>query len=151
MIIRTRQLITALAFAASFVASQSSRAAEPQNDIDPWAWWTQNGELRIFDAKGTDQFWGIGHESIEWSGDVDFVGFSCAGRTVKAASIHFSHAAGDLDMRVYDFAGNQLGISQGYTDQERVDVSAFGKQLLVVKTYGWGGAMNEYGLTVECN
>jgi hypothetical protein len=53
-------------------------------------------------------------------------------------------------MYVYDLAGNLLGISQGVTDHERVDVSGFGIQLVVVKVYGYNGATNDYGLHIEC-
>jgi hypothetical protein len=151
MTIRARQLITALAFAASFVASQSSRASEPENGKEPWQWWISTGNLTIYNGSGTGKSWPVGYERIEYDGDVDYVGLTCNGRGVKAASIQFTHATGDIDMYVYDIGGNYLGRSQGITDQERVDVSAFGKQLVIVKAYGYNGAINDYGITVECN
>jgi hypothetical protein len=151
MTIRTHRLIAALAFAASFVATQSSRATEPQNDLGPWQWWVTTGDLTIYNSPNAQKSWAAGYERIDTSNDLDHEGAACNGRTVKAASITFSHAAGDIDMNVYDIAGNFLGYSHGVSNQERVDVSAFGQQLVVIEAYGYNGATNDYGVLVECN
>jgi hypothetical protein len=56
--------------------------------------------------------------------------------------IEFAHAAGDLDMTAFDAAGNQVAISQGTSDSERVAVPAGG----AVRVYGYQGATNRYRL-----
>lgn len=151
MIIRTRQLIAGLVFATSLVATQSSQATEPGNAWGPWQWWVSTGDLTIYNSPGSTKTWPAGYERIDNDTDVDHEGVSCNGRTVKAASIIFTHASGDIDMEVYDMAGNLLGYSRGVINQERVDVSAFGKQLVVIKAYGYQGAVNDYGVIAECN
>jgi len=147
---RIRRLITGLLFSAPLLASQTSQAIEPQNDQAPWKWWIQSNDITLYTAHDAGAGWSVGVESIASSSDVDYIYLACDGRPVRAASVDFTHARGDIDIYVYDLAGNLLGISQGVTDHERVDVSRFGTQLVVVKVYGYNGAINDYGLHIEC-
>jgi len=65
------------------------------------------------------------------------------------ATIHFSHADGDLDLAVHDpnEANRENRIST--TDDETVSVSATSAGRYYIRPYGYAGATNEYELTVE--
>lgn len=62
-----------------------------------------------------------------------------AGGTVK---VEFTHAAGDLDVEVYDAAGAKVGGSAGTTNTETVTVPAGG----TLRVFGYQGAQNTYRL-----
>jgi hypothetical protein len=60
--------------------------------------------------------------------------------------IEFSHAAGDLDLKV-SRGGTEVGTSQGTSDSEEVTASTAGTY--VVQVYGYSGAANTYRLVIE--
>lgn len=150
MTTRARRALTGFVLATSLLATQASQAIEPQNNQAPWKWWISAGDVTLYTAEALGAGWSIGVERIDSSSDVDHVYLACDGRPVTAAAVDFLHGSGDIDMEVYDLAGNYLGASRGVSDQERVDVRAFGMQMVVVKVYGYNGAINDYGLYAQC-
>jgi hypothetical protein len=60
----------------------------------------------------------------------------------------FSHAAGDLDLRLLDGAGTILGSSAGTTDSEMVTFCARDTGSIYAHVLGYGGAENPYTLSV---
>ncbi len=78
--------------------------------------------------------------------DVDhFAFFGGAARTI---TMTFSHAAGDLDLYVYDAAGVEVARSIGTTDVESV-TRDFGAGMFTVRVLGYQGATGGYALLVE--
>jgi hypothetical protein len=150
MTTRARRFLAGFVLTTSLVTAQASQAIEPQNNEAPWKWWISAGDLTLYTAEQLGAGWSIGVERIASSSDVDHVYLACDGRPVTAAQVNLNHASGDIDMEVFDLAGNYLGASRGVGDEERVDVKAFGKQMVVVKVYGYNGAINDYGLYAQC-
>jgi hypothetical protein len=64
--------------------------------------------------------------------------------------ISFDHSQGDLDMAVYDLAGNMLGISQGVTNQESVYLGSSAPKTVIVKVYGYNHATGAYRIYTGC-
>jgi len=74
-------------------------------------------------------------------GDVDWFFFGSA----TSVTIEFTHSDGDLDMSVYNAAGERLSISQGTSNSETVSVPSAGGY---VKVYGYDGATGDYTLSL---
>lgn len=80
-------------------------------------------------------------------GDVDH--FAFAGGATRTITLAFSHAAGDLDMYVYDAAsGAEVARSIGTTDVETI-ARAFGDGMFTIRVHGYQGATGDYTLSVE--
>ncbi len=54
----------------------------------------------------------------------------------------FAHAAGDVDIDLYDADGRLVGSCYGIGDSERIDVDAFAGQTFVLHAYVYGGGTN---------
>lgn len=78
--------------------------------------------------------------------DVDH--FAFVGGASLTITMTFSHAAGDLDIYVYDAAGVEVAKSIGTTDVESV-TRAFGAGMFTVRVLGYQGATGGYALLVE--
>jgi len=71
------------------------------------------------------------------------------GTSSSAVSLSFTHALGDIDMELYNAAGQRLRISNSITNSERVSLSGLSAGTYFVRVYGYLGAMNpDYSLTV---
>lgn len=82
-------------------------------------------------------------------GDPDFYRFDATiSDQVVVTLAGFSHAAGDLDLRVLDGAGAILGSSAGTTDMERVTYCARESGSVYAHVLGYGMATNPYTLNV---
>lgn len=85
------------------------------------------------------------------SRDADFFSFttSAAGTSSNSVSIAFTHAQGDLDMRLYNSAGTVVGSSGGSGNSETVSLSGLAAGTYTVEVFGYNGAINPgYSLTV---
>ena len=143
-----RRLVS-IAFAAAAVAwSVPGFALEPGNDKLPWNTFGSFDTSVYSSTGGASRF--QSYEQIASSTDVDYVVVTCAGRPVRSVSIEFTHAKGDLDMVAFDLAGAQLGKSNGTTNVEVVNVQGQGKQVVVMKVYGFQGATGAYDVVIGC-
>jgi hypothetical protein len=67
--------------------------------------------------------------------------------TVRLA---FTHAQGDLDLRVFNAAQSQLAISESTGDAEQVTVAVTAGQKYYFRVYGYSGAVSpSYSMTVD--
>jgi len=148
----------ALALAMVLVRPSLALASEPLNNTPPWfnpPGGAFKGDASVHTAT-TNASWGT-HEDMTLN-DVDYHVVSCGGLnghggTMSRVWIFFTHAQGDIDLKVYSTDGVLLGSSQGVTNTETVDVSAWGTGAVVMKVYGYNGVANAGGYSVEqdCN
>jgi len=140
-----------LLLTAAMTLSQPGLALEPHDNAAPWKWTYGYGNATLFVSKGAV---GWGAEDISSSSDVDYLVMACTGgapsRKIRYVSLNFSHARGDLELGVYDLAGNQLASSTGVSDSEFLDIGAFGAHVVVLKAYGYNGATGPYGVSLTC-
>jgi V8-like Glu-specific endopeptidase len=80
-------------------------------------------------------------------GDVDHFAFVSDGghRTLR---LSFQHAAGDLDLYLFDASGRLLGRSVGTTDREEL-AGAVAAGVITVRVVGYGGATGPYTLEIR--
>ncbi len=85
------------------------------------------------------------------SGDDDWFKFSLAGigQFGDALSIDFYHGFGDLDLALYDAAGNYISGSAGVTDNETIGLQGLLAGDYYAHVYGYSGASNNYSLTIN--
>lgn len=153
-------LLGATAFALVLAPPSSSFAAEPGNNTPPWSTISSTsfqGTAEVFTTTATScEFGSAG--AISSSTDVDYYILSCGGYqtgnslgTVKEIKLGYTHAKGDLDMRVYTTDGTYLGLSQGVTGTETYNVAAQKRGAVIIKVYGYLGALNpSYNVTLAC-
>lgn len=82
--------------------------------------------------------------SIDAGDDIDFYRVDAVAFT---ATLAFAHADGDLDLELIDGDGVRIARSQGTSDTETIAHSGAGPTWL--RVYGYGGAINDYTLSVE--
>ncbi len=132
-------------------------AAEPVDNNYPWMGPLPNGTLtQLETVTGYNGVQSVGASgpayAITTSTDADYYLGMCGGQTnVKKWRISFTHANGDLDIRVYRPDGLLLGTSAGVGNEEIVDVAAANEDAVVMKVYGFNGAKNTYGIQLFCN
>jgi hypothetical protein len=74
---------------------------------------------------------------------------TATGTAASRVGINFSHAQGDLDIRLYNAAGVQIGSSLGVTNAESISLSGRPAGTYYLRVYGYQGAENpNYTLTV---
>jgi hypothetical protein len=72
------------------------------------------------------------------------------GTTSNFVSTAFTHSAGDIDMKLFNSAGTQIGASEGSTNEERISLSGLASGTYYVQVFGYNGARNpSYSLTVN--
>jgi len=79
----------------------------------------------------------------------DYFAISAVAGATLTADLAFTAANGDLDMRLYDPAGTQVGISDGVGDTEQIVYPVAQSGTHYVHVYGYDGAQNTYSLTVS--
>lgn len=144
-----RRLFSGLLMGAFLLAPTPGDAMEPSNDQGTWKHPYGNIDLTFYTTAAPGSRWG-GVEAISSSSDVDHVLMACNGRNVTGVDIYLEPGTGDLDIYVYDLAGNLLGSSGGVTNFETVYLSAFTKQAVIIKVYGYLGATGAYHPAVYC-
>jgi hypothetical protein len=90
--------------------------------------------------------------SIHNSTDVDWFKFTLAtaGQLGDYASITFNHTAGDLDLELYNNAGQLLKSSTGIANIHTVDLKDLAAGTYALKVLGYGGATNSaYSLSIK--
>lgn len=94
----------------------------------------------------------ISNLTINNSTDADYFRFymPATGSAGDLVRIEFSHAAGDLDMRLLNSAGGVLSTSEGTSNIEQISLSGRAAGYYYVHVYGWNGATSpNYTLTVN--
>ncbi len=74
----------------------------------------------------------------------DFFKFTttAAGTSTSRIVMSFTHSAGDLDIILYNSAGQQLKISQGVTNTETISLSGLAAGTYTARVYGYRGVTN---------
>jgi hypothetical protein len=153
-------ILGAATFALVLARPTPSFAGEPGNNTPPWGTISNTsfgGTADVFTTTATSMDFG-GDYAITSSTDVDYYIVACGGYqtgnslgTVKEIKLGFTHAKGDLDMRVYSTDGTMLGGSYGFTDTETYNVAAQKRGAVIIKVYGFNGALNpKYNVILAC-
>jgi hypothetical protein len=93
--------------------------------------------------------------SIDTAGDVDHYQFKFTGAPAANDSIDaaFTHAAGDIDMRLYllnaDTTLSQVATSLSVDDNESISLQGLAAGTYVLKVYGTSNATNDYALAMD--
>ncbi|MBN1612354.1 MAG: hypothetical protein JW940_37330 [Polyangiaceae bacterium] len=147
-----KHMLGFLATLACFVVGQGSASAiEPIDDAAPlYAPYYHNSTTYV--ASHTTITWpATSHHVISTSTDNDYLVAACAKGIVTQVRIDFTHANGDLDMKVYQPVGTYLGVSQGVDNYEQFNTAQYDRNIFVMRIYGWNGATNSYSVTVKCS
>lgn len=139
---------------AMALAPSASFAGEPTNNTKPWyvGSTAYNGDASVYTSMQDNVAWGV-NESMT-AGDVDYLVVSCGNvgagyvGNVKSVRVSFTHAQGDIDMKVYRLDGTLIGQSTSTANLEILDVSAQKAGAVVVMVYGYLGAANAGGYSV---
>jgi hypothetical protein len=92
------------------------------------------------------------YNSLKMADTQDWYKFTMngAGTTANSVSIAFTHASGDLDMRLYNSAGTEVGSSTGTGNSETISLNGMAAGTYYVKVYGYNGALNpNYSMTIN--
>jgi hypothetical protein len=75
---------------------------------------------------------------------------SGTGTTANFVQIAFTHSQGDLELRLYNSSGTQIGSSEGATNTENISLNGLAAGTYYVQVFGYQGAINpNYSLTVN--
>ncbi|MFN5990091.1 MAG: pre-peptidase C-terminal domain-containing protein, partial [Dolichospermum sp.] len=94
----------------------------------------------------------IDNLSIHTSSDQDWFQFTIAnaGRESDYVRIEFTHSLGDIDLKLYDLNGNEVGSSTGIDDAEEISLDGLAAGTYRVKIDGYSSAVNpDYTLTIN--
>ncbi|MCC7334509.1 MAG: pre-peptidase C-terminal domain-containing protein [Pirellulaceae bacterium] len=119
--------------------SVSDDRFEPNNTF------AQAADLGVLTANHTEQ-------NLVMADAGDWYRFTMNGQGTSSnyVGVSFQHAAGDLDLEVYNSSGRRLGLSNGVTNSEVVSLSGLGAGTYFVHVYGYRGVTNpNYSLTVS--
>ena len=86
--------------------------------------------------------------SIHTSSDKDYFSFVPRKDGSFRIATQFSHASGNLDLTVYDAAGNVVGSSTTNTDNEQVTLSLNGRQRYYFRVHSSAGDTNTHGISI---
>ena len=88
--------------------------------------------------------------SIDAPGDDDYYAITPENSGTMTVGLAFQHAAGDIDLRVFNGAQTQLGQSESVSNTEQVSVQVTAGETYFVRAYGYNGAVNtDYTLTLD--
>lgn len=94
----------------------------------------------------------IGSLAMNDSADWFRFSLSAAGTAGARVAISFSHAQGDLDLRLYSSAGALLRTSDGTSGSESVSLSGLAAGTYYAQVYGYRGARNpNYSMTLAAS
>ncbi len=115
-------------------------AYEPNDTLD------QASDLGIVSGAKT-----IDNLTISSAADQDVFKFTTVSQATTAdyVQINFANAQGDLDLAIYDDAGNLLGKSNGNGNSETIYLNGLAPGTYVVQVYGYNGTTNQYSLTLN--
>ena len=79
-------------------------------------------------------------------GGPDYYGFELPAGKLLRVQVSFTHANGDVDVRLRDQAGEQVASSAGTEDGEEFEYTSETGGFHVLEVYGFRGVYNEYQL-----
>ncbi|WP_035367395.1 pre-peptidase C-terminal domain-containing protein, partial [Dolichospermum circinale] len=94
----------------------------------------------------------IDNLSIHTSSDQDWFQFTIANAGTESdyVRIEFTHSLGDVDLKLYDLNGNEVGSSTGINNAEEISLDGLAAGTYRVKIYGYNSAVNpDYTLTIN--
>ncbi|MFM6217212.1 MAG: pre-peptidase C-terminal domain-containing protein [Dolichospermum sp.] len=94
----------------------------------------------------------IDNLSLHTSSDQDWFQFTIAnaGRESDYVRIEFTHSLGDVDFKLYDLNGIEVGSSTSVDDAEEISLDGLAAGTYRVNIYGYNGAVNpDYTLTIN--
>jgi Bacterial pre-peptidase C-terminal domain len=75
---------------------------------------------------------------------------TAAGGAASYVRITFSHAQGDLDLRLFNLQGQQIRLSDGSGNEERISLNGLAAGTYYVQVYGYRGVANpNYSLDIN--
>lgn len=76
---------------------------------------------------------------------------TAAGTSAHSVRIAFTHSQGDIDLRLYNSAGTQVGASEGTGNSESISLNGLAAGTYTAKVWGYNGAANAggYSLTID--
>lgn len=83
------------------------------------------------------------------NGESDYYAIQLQQGETLDADAYFAHSDGDLDMRVYDPSGNEVGLSWSTTDDESITHTASTSGTYYVEMRGFDGASAPYALELQ--
>ncbi len=80
--------------------------------------------------------------------DVDYyrIQLGSTGNSSNGINLSYDQAAGDIDMKLYDSAGREVGSSTGVTGRESISLNGKSAGTYYVKVYGYGNATGSYAM-----
>src|SRR5207253_2860699 len=81
------------------------------------------------------------HRLADGSGDRDWYQFQLTTNAVSGhyACLDFDHAQGDIDFKLYDQGGNQIGSAQGVTNHEEISLAGQPAGTYYLEVYEYHG------------
>jgi len=92
------------------------------------------------------------HSGLRMMDSADFYSFRLVGQPAAGAhlTLNFQHWQGDLDVRLYNTAGQVIRSSTGVGNSERISLEGLAAGEYIVKVYGYNGAYNpNYSMTID--
>ena len=87
--------------------------------------------------------------SIHNATDEDFFKITANATGSLVINALFVDAVGDLDIELQDAGGNQIALSNSFTDNEQIIVPVVGQEMYFLRVFGFGGSVNNYDLEIE--
>lgn len=88
---------------------------------------------------------------LQMQDSADWFSFTttAAGTSTSQVSIAFTHSQGDIDLRLFNASGTQVGSSEGSGNSETISMSGLPAGTYYVQAFGYSGAKNpSYSLTI---
>lgn len=89
--------------------------------------------------------------SLQMQDSADWYSFTttAVGTTTSQVSMAFTHSQGDLDLKLFNASGTQVGASEGSTNAETISLNGLAAGTYFIHAFGYNGAKNpNYSLTV---
>jgi hypothetical protein len=88
--------------------------------------------------------------TINAPNDDDYYAIVPAASGTMNVSLAFQHAAGDIDMRIYNASQTQIGLSDSTGNGEQLNIAVAAGQTYFIRAYGFRGALSpDYAMAVN--
>ncbi len=91
-----------------------------------------------------------GNLSIDVANDDDYYAIVPTNSGTLTVGLAFQNSQGDIDMRIYNAAQTELGLSDSTTNAEQLSLAVIAGQTYFVRVYGFEGTVNpNYTMTID--